>query len=265
MKIAIVSLDQAWEDKKSNLVFCEKYIDEAASYGVELIIFPEMTLTGFSNSIQLTAEDSEHSETVRKFSDLAIKFNIAVIFGVVLVNGTEKPLNKSIFIDNNGEKLGGYSKIHPFSFAGEDKIFNAGSKLSIVNFNGWNFGLTICYDLRFPELYSCLGKQCDCIINIANWPSKRVDHWNTLLKARAIENQLFIVGVNRTGIDGNNLVYVESSNIFNANGECLSHQKIDNMMKIYEIDDGWTRSFKSKFNTVDDRKIKFYKEMLSNA
>jgi omega-amidase len=260
MKIALVSLNQIWEDKKANLDLCESYTQKASLENVDLIVFPEMTLTGFSTNIMFTAEDENTSETVKFFSALAKKYSIALIFGVVIKDG-DKAFNKAIFINKQGDLIGDYSKIHPFSFAGEDKYFNGGNKLSVVNFEDMNIGLTICYDLRFPELYSTLSEKCDVIINIANWPAKRVDHWNTLLKARAIENQLFVIGVNRIGIDGNELEYRESSNIFNANGEQLEFEQI-NDMKIYDLDINWTKSFKLKFNTTNDRKVEFYKEIL---
>lgn len=260
MKIALVSLKQIWEDKKANLDLCEKYIQEASEQNVDLIIFPEMTLTGFSNNISFTAEDFDESETIKSFLVLAKTFKIGIIFGVVVLD-KDKALNKSIFVNKDGKIIGDYSKIHPFSFAGEDKFFNAGNNLETVIFGDFKIGLTICYDLRFPELYSGLATKCDLIVNIANWPLKRAEHWNTLLKARAIENQIFIASVNRTGIDGNGLEYIESSNIFNANGDKLDFVQYEDI-KIYEIDTNWTREFKSKFNTTNDRKIEFYREIL---
>lgn len=260
MKFGLVSLNQIWEDKESNLLECEKYIKKASQEDIDLIVFPEMTLTGFSTNIIVTAEDKNTSKSIEAFSNLAKKYSIALIFGVV-IKDNDKALNKSIFINQQGELVSDYSKIHPFSFAGEDKYFNGGNKLAVVNFEDMNIGLTICYDLRFPELYSSLGSRCDLIVNIANWPSKRVEHWNTLLKARAIESQIFIAGVNRIGIDSNGLEYVESSNIFNANGEKLDFEQI-NDMKIYEINKTWTKEFKEKFNTTNDRKIEFYKEIM---
>lgn len=260
MKIALVSLDQIWEDKEDNLSICEEYIKKASKEKVDLIIFPEMTLTGFSTNISLIAEDKSSSITIKKFSHLALSYNIAIIFGLVIQDG-EKALNQLIFINKQSEILSIYSKIHPFTFSGENKYFNAGNSLSIANFMDLKIGFTICYDLRFPELYSALGSQCDIIINIANWPSKRVDHWSTLLKARAIENQIFIVGVNRIGVDGNGLEYVESSKIFNANGEILDFMLLDGM-KVYHIDNDWTNKFKANFNTQNDRKIDLYKRIL---
>jgi len=260
MKIAIVSLNQIWEDKSKNLLLCEEYIKEATSKDVKLIVFPEMTLTGFSINIDLISEDSKSSESILKFQNLAKIHNIAILFGVVIQDG-DKALNNSVFVDNQGDILGCYTKIHPFSFVGENKYFNAGNQLSIIKFNDFNIGLTICYDLRFPELYSALAKNCDIIINIANWPEKRVEHWSILLKARAIENQIFVAGINRIGRDGNNHKYKESSNIYNANGEQINYTRYKNM-KIYYLDNKIIEEFKNKFNTTNDRKIEFYKGII---
>ena len=192
---------------------------------------------------------------------MAKKFQIAILFGVVINNG-KKALNRAVLVDSDGTISGSYDKVHPFSFAGEDKYFNAGYKLGIIHFQGYKIGLSICYDLRFPELYSAMAKECDMIVNIANWPKKRVDHWSTLLKARAIENQIFIIGVNRIGQDGNGLEYEESSRIYNADGEALQPVKVYREMKIYSIDMYFTEVFKQKFNTTNDRKTEFYKEIL---
>jgi len=260
MKLATVSLNQIWEDKKANLKVCEDFVIQASKANVELIIFPEMTLTGFSININRISEIENNSETIVKFKDLAKEYKIAIVFGLV-IKDNEKALNQSIFVDENGNILGKYTKIHPFSLSGENKYFNAGKELSIIKYKEHNIGLTICYDLRFPELYSAYAKNCNMIINIANWPKKRIDHWNTLLKARAIENQLFIIGVNRIGIDGNNLEYQESSNIFDANGETVKFQEKENM-KIYDINKLFIKEFKNKFNTTSDRKIEFYKGVL---
>ena len=108
---------------------------------------------------------------------------------------------------------------------------------------------------------SAYAKECDIIVNIANWPLKRVNHWNALLKARAIENQVFLVGVNRIGKDGNSLEYIESSNIYNANGDMQKFKSLKDM-KIYDVNKNFTVEFKNKFNTTDDRKIEFYKKMI---
>jgi omega-amidase len=162
MKIALVSLNQIWEDKKANLNLCENYIQKAFNKNDELVIFPEMTLTGYSNNIDFISEDFQNSWTISIFSKLAKKFNIAIIFGVVIKN-EKKVYNKVVFIDNKGNLLGNYDKIHPFSFAKEDKFFDSGNKLEIIDYKNIKFGLTICYDLRFPELYSLETYQKSCV------------------------------------------------------------------------------------------------------
>jgi omega-amidase len=251
MKIALVSLNQKWENKIENLKQCEKYIVEGSKKKVELIIFPEMTLTGFTNNLQI-AEEYENSFTIKEFRRLAKENNIAIVFGMV-IKSAQKGKNSLIVVDKNGEILDLYTKIHPFSFADEDKYFEAGRQIIKINFNNIKIGCSICYDLRFCNLYSVMD-DCDIIINIANWPAKRIDHWNTLLKARAIENQTYIIGVNRVGVDGNNLQYVESSKIFNANGDELEYKKMYEEMKIYQINLNWNKKFKSEFNTIKDKK-----------
>ena len=261
MNIALVSLDQVWEDKELNIKECEIYIEEASNNKADLIIFPEMTLTGFSMDIELIGEKKESSASVNYFQKLAKTYQIAIIFGVVFLNNN-KATNNLIFVDRNGKMIVQYTKIHPFSFSGEGEVYQGGDKIGLVEFKDCTVGLSICYDLRFPELYSALGNTSDLIINIANWPKRRISHWHSLLKARAIENQLFCIGVNRTGLDGNNLEYEESSLIFNANGESLSPDYTYKLMNIFAVNLNWTKLFKGKFNTTQDRKIELYKEII---
>lgn len=261
MKIALVSLNQIWEEKEKNLQVCEKYLQEASLSHTDMIIFPEMTLTGFSMNIDQNGEDETDSFTVKSFQELSLQYAISIVFGVVIKDG-DRALNRVYITDKRGEILTHYTKIHPFSFSGENRYFLSGNTLSTFELKNHAFGLTICYDLRFPELYSALATNSDIVINIANWPAKRIDHWNTLLKARAIENQIFVIGVNRTGKDGNDLEYVESSHLFNANGECLEPIEEKENMKIFEIDKSWTHAFRDNFSTVQDRKTDLYKTIL---
>lgn len=260
MKIGLVSLNQNWENKKKNLENCEQYIFNASQNKIDLIIFPEMTLTGFSMNISKISETEKDSFTIDSFKLLAKKYKVAIIFGIA-IRIEKKVENRLYFISEEGDIKENYTKIHPFSFANEDKFYNAGSSLKKLLFKRHTIGFSICYDLRFPELYTSLAKDCDIIVNIANWPAKRKTHWETLLKARAIENQVFIIGVNRTGIDGNSLEYIESSSIFNADGDKLNFE-LKNEIKIYEIDKSCTYEYKSKFNSINDRKIEFYKRVL---
>ncbi len=258
MKIALISLDQLWEDKTQNLKQCRHYIADAAELGADMVIFPEMTLTGFSMNAEALAEPKATSETIQAFTKLALQHKVAIAFGVILKD-PQGIFNSFCIINKFGQLQEIYSKIHPFSLLGEDKVYTAGDRLVVIELDGFHIGLTICYDLRFPELYSALAKRCDAIINIANWPEKRVDHWLSLLKARAIENQKYIIGVNRTGTDGNGLSYQESSVAFNANGDLLPCEQREDL-KLFDIDQSWTSDYQEKFNTFVDRREQLYQQ-----
>lgn len=261
MRVALVSLDQAWENKDQNLIACRAFVQRAKAQGVDLLIFPEMTLTSFSMNTSVTSEDSQTSKTVESFKALAQEFQIAIVFGAVFKDG-DKATNNALLVDCVGAIKASYIKMHPFTFAGEDKMFNAGNAISFGKVGNMTIGLTICYDLRFPELYSALAKHCDCVINIANWPAKRIDHWNVLLKSRAIENQIFVIGVNRTGLDGNRFEYRESSQLINPNGELLGEFFSEDELHLYEIDPSFINKFRQTFSTTQDRKPAVYKVIL---
>ena len=261
MRIALVSLDQIWENKALNAKACEQPLKIAKENQTDLVIFPEMTLTSYSMNAKLIAEDFDKSTTLELFKSFAINYQVAIIFGVVFRNAN-KITNEAVCLDKNGKIKSTYSKIHPFSFAGEDQIFTAGDKISFFRLNELSIGLTICYDLRFPELYSALRKHCNLIVNIANWPLKRIDHWNTLLKGRAIENQVVVVGVNRTGKDANGIDYNKSSQILSPGGELLVPLISKNNIDIYVLNLKQLFNFGDSFSTVKDRRPDLYKSIL---
>jgi predicted amidohydrolase len=142
-----------------------------------------------------------------------------------MVRENEHFFNRGVFVEPSSN-VTHYDKRRSFGLGGEDKVFTEGTTETIVEFKGWKFNLQICYDLRFPELIrnriEASGEAAyDVLLYVANWPNKRVLHWNTLLRARAIENQCYTIGVNRIGIDGNNLTYSGSSAIYNGLGETV--------------------------------------------
>ncbi len=261
MKIALASLNQKWEDKNANLQRCQDLTEKAKLLGAELIIFPEMTLTGFSMNILNSEELADQSPSVKAFSSIAKYNQIAVIAGVVLKSGA-KPSNALVAFSDDGKEQARYFKIHPFSFARENEHFHSGNQLAKMTMPEFKFGFSICYDLRFPELYSAMAKDCDVLVNIANWPKRRVDHWRTLLKARAIENQVYVIGVNRVGIDANGLEYEHSSLIVNANGEFLQPLRSETEIDVYEICQQDLIDFRKSFSTRQDRQTCFYQSIL---
>lgn len=202
LHIALAELNIYWEDKEKNKELCHSFIKAAASNRADLIIFPEMTLTGFSMNVEKIAEKKEHSPTLDFFTNLSKIYNIAIAFGMAeyTENRQERAWNKCYLI-SNGKILVDYAKLHPFSYGEESIYYQGGTSLCITELNGVVIAPLICYDLRFPEPFQILSAQTDFIFIIANWPKTREEHWNTLLKARAIENQCYIAGINRCGND----------------------------------------------------------------
>jgi omega-amidase len=262
LKIALVSLDQKWEDKAYNLQRCQSFIEQAAKHAADLIVFPEMTLTGFSFNTAQIAEPQASSATREAFSSLAGKYHIAIVAGVVLKGEGGKCLNTLLAFSSDGIEQARYIKIHPFSFAGEHRFFDSGNCLATMDLCGLKLGFTICYDLRFPELYSALARDCNVLINIANWPKKRIRHWHTLLEARAIENQIFMIGVNRVGEDNNQLQYEKSSCVINPDGNPLESLLSEVEIDIYEIELQALENFRCQFSTRHDRLPNLYKALL---
>jgi predicted amidohydrolase len=261
MRIALSALEQEWENKKENKERCEKLTKIAYKNNSDLLIFPEMTLTGFTLDTMSIAEEDESSNSLHYFSNLALTYQMGIVAGVVLRKGKSFQ-NCAIAFSRGGVQLCQYAKIHPFSIAGEDKFISGGNSLSTFECKGLRFGVTICYDLRFPALYTALADRCDCIINIASWPAARIDHWHTLLKARAIENQIYIIGVNRTGVDGNSLEYVESSCAYSPDGKQINSIISDQGVKIIEINAKIVKNCQISFPIKNDRRYDIYQKLL---
>lgn len=256
MKIALASLDQLWGDKKGNFEACIDLAGKARNHGAEVLIFPEMTLTGFYLNPALLGESKSNSETLRKFKELSGEFNLTIIFGACLIDDFDQTSGNYLCVaEPNGTSEAIYAKIHTFSHAGEDRVISSGLNLSSFDVAGKKFGASVCYDLRFPPLYTSLSEECVGCVVIANWPESRRDHWFTLLKARAIENQMFMIGVNRIGIDGNRIFYSKMSCIVNPYGEIEPPLISEEQLDCFEIDIDIVDQYRQSFPTLRDRKI----------
>ena len=250
MKIGLVQYNPIWEDKEANK---EKLI-QITSEGndVELFIFPEMTLTGFTMKSESVGEGIQ-GDSFRFFSELAQTKNTNVIAGIV-EKTKNRYYNSLIHILPNGKLSKLYRKIYPFSYSGENEHYNAGAHPAVTKIKKWKIGLSICYDLRFPELYRKYGKRrTHLIINTANWPNTRIEHWRTLLKARAIENQCYVAGVNRVG-DDPKLHYTGYSSVFNPMGKEIVSVENEEKVIIAEIDKNFVNEVREKFPFLDDMK-----------
>ncbi|HEY8388678.1 MAG TPA: nitrilase family protein [Parasegetibacter sp.] len=226
LTISLLQQDLFWEDKTANLNSFEKALQQIPS-GTHLVVLPEMFNTGFSMNADALAEKMD-GPSVDWMKNIALKKRI-ILTGSLMIREEGKYYNRLIWMLPNGQ-FAYYDKRHCFGYAGEDKIFTPGKKRLIASVNGWKICLMVCYDLRFPvwsrNRFSEdeLTPEYDLLVYVANWPEKRIHAWNTLLQARAIENQCFVAGVNRTGIDGNGIYYNGSSMLINPAGEILYHK-----------------------------------------
>jgi len=210
-----------WEDKEANLQMFEEKIF-SISQPTEIVVLPEMFSTGFSMQPKKLAEPMD-GETVEWMKQIAAKKKI-ILTGSVIIEEDRNFYNRLVWVLPNGQ-IGYYDKRHLFAYGDEDQHYTAGKKRLIASVKGWKINLMVCYDLRFPVWSRQQGDfEYDVLIYVANWPERRVHAWTTLLRARAIENQSYVIGVNRTGDDGNKIPYTGESMAVDPMGEILYHK-----------------------------------------
>lgn len=228
LSISTIQTNLIWEDKVANLQVLESKIN-SINEATEIVVLPEMFSTGFSMRPELFAETME-GETVAWMQRIAAT-NKIILTGSCIIKEGNKYFNRLIWMLPNGQ-YGYYDKRHLFAYSGEDKHYSAGNKRLIASVKGWKINLQVCYDLRFPVWarqsppppgQAGRGLEYDLLIYAANWPEKRNHAWKTLLCARAIENQCYVIGVNRVGNDGNNIYHSGNSLIISPLGEVLYH------------------------------------------
>jgi omega-amidase len=228
LTLSLLQTSLFWEDKIANLQMLEDRIRNIHER-TEVIILPEMFSTGFSMSPAKLAEPM-NGTTVGWMRDMAAAKR-AILTGSLIIEDNGSYYNRLIWMLPTGE-LGYYDKRHLFGYAGEDQHYAQGHKRLIASANGWRINLQVCYDLRFPvwarqNQQSAGEAEYDLLIYVANWPEKRNHAWKTLLTARAIENQTFVVGVNRVGEDGNGIYHSGDSMVIDAMGGILYHKAHD--------------------------------------
>jgi predicted amidohydrolase len=214
INVTLIQSDIIWEDRILNLKKYQEKLNQIES--TDLIILPEMFTTGFSMSPKGISE-SMNGETIQWMKANASKMNTAIC-GSIIIEEDGKYFNRFIWVSPDGS-IHHYDKRHLFSFAGENKNYTPGDEKIIIEYKGWKICPLICYDLRFP-VWSRNSEDYDLLIYVANWPDKRKSSWKSLLTARAIENQCYVIGVNRVGEDSKNY-YSGDSSLINALGETL--------------------------------------------
>ncbi|MEO7049394.1 MAG: amidohydrolase [Ferruginibacter sp.] len=229
LTITTIQTNLFWENKQANLRMLEEKINSIPEK-TEIVVLPEMFSTGFSMNAEVLAETMD-GKTISWMQEMSARNGI-VLSGSVIIKEEDKYFNRLIWMLPNGN-YGYYDKRHLFAYAGENKFYNPGNKRLIASVKGWKINLQICYDLRFPvwarQQTNAENQQpeYDLLMYVANWPERRSHAWKTLLCARAIENQTYVVGVNRVGKDGNDIYHSGNSMIIDPLGEVLYHMADD--------------------------------------
>jgi len=249
VNIGLVQYYPQWEKKDLSKAKISHLLDHPSA-DIDLLIFPELTLTGFTMRSKRFAEKID-GESVGFFSSLAKKFGCHVMAGFV-EEDQGRYYNTLVHLAHDNGLVCKYRKIHPFSYSGEHRHYESGKHPVITEVKELRFGLSICYDLRFPELYRHYAKErVDVVVDIANSPVDRIEHLYTLLKARAIENQCYTIGVNRVGSD-KSINYSGQSTVFSPFGEELLCLGDNEVVKIIDVYGEEVRKIRDKYPFLND-------------
>jgi omega-amidase len=247
LNIALIQTDLYWEDPVSNRNMFEEKIASIPD-NVDVIVLPEMFTTGFTMKPKRIAL-SESEGTLTWMKQMAQEQNNALL-GSLIFQDKGKFFNRLYFVSPEG-MVEAYDKKHTFTLAGEDEVYEAGSEKLIFEYKGFKICPMICYDLRFP-VWSRNTEDYDVLIYVANWPKKRVNAWDTLLKARAIENMAYCIGVNRTGLDGLDFEYPGHSAVYDVLGNPLAFSEEEGILYA-TLNKEHIESTRKKLRFLEDR------------
>lgn len=247
-RVSLVQADLVWEDKMANLSNLESLVSQIDQ--TDLIILPEMFPTGFSMRPEMLFDEVE-GESLQWMKKLAKKKDSAICGSVIVKEGGSY-YNRLYFVKPDGD-VETYDKRHLFTLAGEEKIYTAGKQRLLVEWKGWKILPYVCYDLRFPAWCRNV-EEADLMIFVANWPERRREAWQTLLKARAIENMCYLVGVNRVGADGNGVMHSGDSAMHDELGNLIeSPEPFKEQVITVELDREKMLQSRKRFNFLNDR------------
>ena len=248
MKIALIQSDLYWENPSQNRSNFESKINEIAD-DTEIIVLPEMFSTGFTMNAPAVAETMQ-GETVMWMQSLAKQKNCAITGSLIIVENNQY-YNRMLFVFPDG-KIKHYNKRHLFSLAGEDKFYSSGTEKVIVEYLDWKICLQICYDLRFP-VFARNVENYDLLLYVANWPKVRTNAWDALLKARAIENLSYVVGVNRIGLDIHDYEHIGHSQVVDFLGNYILEPQETAGVFVVELDKNVMLETRKKLDFLSDK------------
>lgn len=260
MKIGLIQNNILWENKQFNLSSSKDFFKNAKDLNIDLLLFPELSFTGFTMDIENLKEFD--FSTIDYIASLCKTYSINAGIGYIQgILNDKKANNNYAIISSSGKILCNYTKIHPFSHGSESNYYKGGNEITFTQIDDITLCPFICYDLRFPEIFQIASKRCQLITVAANWPNARKEHWITLLKSRAIENQCYIAGINRIGI-GNNIAYTGNSMVIDPLGKIIASSE-DNVEDIIvaDIDKNLVNTIRSSFNVKADRREDLYNKL----
>ncbi len=247
LKVNIFQFDIRWLDPKENISLITNHL-QSIDDEVDLVVLPEMFLSGFCMEAGKSAVREDSTE-IDKLISLADANNTALI-GSLAIEENRKFFNRVLLIDKNGI-IGRYDKQRLYSPSGENETFQSKYGINLMEYKGWNILPQVCYDLRFPENVRPLPAP-DILVYMANWPSPRIRHWDTLIRARAIENQCFTIGCNRVGGDGNDWEYPGHSAVIRPDGTILDAVQTTTS-EVIQLSKNVITSYRSKYMFLDDK------------
>jgi omega-amidase len=249
-------LDIAWENKSENFQRVRALLHQKKISGGSLVVLPEMFATGFSMDADAIAEQDDEP-TVGFLRKLAREKKVFLLAGLVRSAARGRNFNEAVCMDPAGHPVARYSKLHLFSPGGESRHYAPGARVTLFQWNELKAAVFICYDLRFPEIFRmAVQRGAGLLVVIANWPAKRHAHWTALLRARAIENQAYILGVNRCGKDPQH-EYLGGSIIFNPWGETVAEAGPDETILSARLDLNAMNRLRLDFPVLRDARTRF--------
>jgi predicted amidohydrolase len=251
VRVAAIQHDIDWEDPAATKERVRPMIARAAGAGARLIALTEMYATGFSMRPEEIAED-EGGPNEQYLIEQAAEHDAWLVSSIAQRGSDGNYRNNAVLAGPDGA-VRRYAKIHPFSFAGEHERYAAGEQFVTVDVDGLRVSLFVCYDLRFADEFWTLAQTTDLYVVVANWPEPRHEHWRALLRARAIENQAYVLGVNRVGL-AKDLPHVGGSAIIDPLGITLGEGGPDEVVLTAEVDPGTVREIRTRFPFLADRR-----------
>jgi len=249
MRISLIQDTIVWADKTANLKKTGEQL-AALAKKTDLVVLPEMFTTGFCTDKLNLAEDMK-GKTMKMLRTWAVKYKLAIT-GSFIASENKRITNRAFFIFPSGE-IETADKRHLFTMGGEHKHFSAGNNRVLVNYCGFNICLLVCYDVRFPVWSRNVANEYDLLIYVASFPKRRIDDWDILLKARAIENQSYVCGVNRIGADGMGIEYNGHSALLDAKADSLlTFPENEPSVQTYELKQEPLQLYRQKFAVWSD-------------